>query len=208
MAQRVSGYKRVEHDRYQTPQWVAEALCEHFDIRDRCIWEPAAGDGYLAEALRYCGASDVVRSDLTPPQDGITEEGDFLSWHSTPPHAYAVVTNPPFGPRGCLAVDFITQSVALINLGFIQAAALLLPVDFDSASGRLDLFRDNPLFAAKIVLNRRIAWVGMEPEPGKPGPSSNHCWMVWQRQALYTTSRPVTLYAGAKDKEIKSVITN
>lgn len=201
MAQRKSGYDRVENDRYQTPSWVAKALCEHFDIDRRVIWEPAAGDGYLAQGLRDCGAMDVVMSDIDPPPgSGACEQGDFLSWHTTPPTVYAVVTNPPFGFQGSLAIQFARECCNLIEDGFMSAAALLLPVDFDSGRTRLDIFRDNPYFSAKIVLNHRISWVGMEPAPGEPGPSTNHCWMVWERRALKAAQTPSLLYASNPNK--------
>jgi hypothetical protein len=51
---------------------------------------------------------------------------------------------------------------------------MLLSVDFDSAKGRANLFRDNPAWAKKLVLTKRIVWF-----EGVKSPSVNHAWYIW-----------------------------
>jgi hypothetical protein len=49
-------YARVERDFYPTPSWVvADALAEHVELAGVRVWEPACGDGRMAEALRRAG---------------------------------------------------------------------------------------------------------------------------------------------------------
>ena len=56
---------------------------------------------------------------------------------------------------------------------------MLLPMNFDAAKGRRDLFAENPAFKAKYVLTKRIRWENLEQKAA--GPSSNHAWYVWDR---------------------------
>jgi hypothetical protein len=85
-----------------------------------------------------------------------------------------VVTNPPFGVGGKLAVKFIKHALELTPV-----VAMLARIDFDSGKTRTDLFRDCPTFAHKIVLLDRIVWFA---RAGAPGPSENHCWLIWDRR--------------------------
>ena len=55
--------------------------------------------------------------------------------------------------------------------------AMLLPVNFDTAKGRKDIFADHPAFARKLILTRRIRWANIEQKSA--GPSMNHAWYVW-----------------------------
>jgi hypothetical protein len=51
---------------------------------------------------------------------------------------------------------------------------MLLRNDFDSATTRQHLFRNEPRFAFKLVLLNR-KWF-----EGPSSPSDNHSWFVWQ----------------------------
>jgi hypothetical protein len=53
---------------------------------------------------------------------------------------------------------------------------MLLPMAFDAAKGRRDLFELLP-FKMKLTLLDRIRWENIEQM--KAGPSSNHTWFVW-----------------------------
>ncbi len=81
-----------------------------------------------------------------------------------------IATNPPFS----LAPEFCRRAVSRS-----RRVAMLLPINFDSAKGRRDLFADNAAFKAKYVLTTRIRWENL-PQL-KAGPSQNHAWFVWDR---------------------------
>jgi hypothetical protein len=53
-----------------------------------------------------------------------------------------------------MAVRFIEHALKLT----VPHVAMLLRNDFDSAIGRQQLFRFNPMFAGKLVLLNRIKW--------------------------------------------------
>lgn len=167
MSQRASGYDRRPNEEYFTPIWVAAPIAHYL----RCelltdVWEPAAGNGSLVEALGregFCVAPslDDFFTYRRPPRDGLD----------------AIVTNPPYGAgrRGESACAFIRHALSMRH---IRVVAMLLRIDFDSAKTRVGLFRDHENFAGKIVLLNRVKWF-----PGESGPSDNHAWFIWNRMA-------------------------
>ena len=161
MSQRASGYERRRDEEYPTPNWVAGIMAAYLRGRAYHVWEPAAGHPELAKTLRGFGFE--VRATST----------DFMEWTTLPaPRIDAIVTNPPYGAdRGSrLAVEFIQHALSL-DVRFVM---MLLRVDFDSAKGRVHLFRDNPTFSKKIILLDRIKWF-----EGPSQPSDNHALFVW-----------------------------
>lgn len=170
-----SNYARQQNDLYQTEPWATEALLRRIPyLTEKLVWEPAAGNHLLADVLRDFGGAKVVTSDIVTydrPHDFIL---DFLN---SPPSIYppydrpdAIVTNPPYGKSNRDAVKFARLALQRCH-GWV---ALLLTAKFDFGSTRADLFRDNPRFAAKIVLVDRIQWF-----PGEHGGTEDHAWYVW-----------------------------
>lgn len=163
MSQRASGYERRPDEDYPTPDWVAAAIAGYLRVRALHIWEPAAGNGALADALVDRGFGVIPTTD------------NFLA-RAVPPDSRidAIVTNPPYGDdrRGGQACSFIRHALSFE----VAIVAMLLRIDFDSAKSRVWLFRDNPRFAGKITLLHRIQWF-----PGDSGPSDNHAWFLWDR---------------------------
>ena len=54
---------------------------------------------------------------------------------------------------------------------------MLLPLAFDAAKGRRELFADCPAFARKLILTNRIRWANLPQKVA--GPSVNHSWYIW-----------------------------
>jgi hypothetical protein len=113
--------------------------------------------------------------------------GDFLQMTALPdPQVNAIVTNPPYGVGGRLAVRFVEHALELVPI-----VAMLLKIDFDSARTRQHLFRHCPTFACKLVLLDRIEWF-----PGEYGSSTNHAWFIWDQRH---SGPPTITYAGKSD---------
>lgn len=189
MAQRFSGYQRREREHYPTPPWVTQALIQHFDNGPSTIWEPACGEGMMGATLAAAGHK-VVMSDVQPLIDDAFTY-DFTCGDKCVAGDIgfdAIVTNPPYGLQGRLAVAFVERALELTLPRFGRVAMLLKP-DFDSASGRTHLFRDCRAWSKKIVLLRRIVW--FESKNGN-GPSENHCWYIWDHKQ---NGRPTIVYA-------------
>jgi hypothetical protein len=137
MSQRVSGFKRLPSESYDTIEaWPVCALLTHLPIRS--AWDPCEGGGSLLAALQRYGVEAVGTGH------------DFFTIRKPPVEVDAIVMNPPYGEqrRGELAVRFLEHALTLP----VQYIAALLPIDFDSAIGRQHLFRQCPSFIGKIVL--------------------------------------------------------
>lgn len=173
MTEVASGYDRMNLEKYYTPEWAIRAVVPHMNICSYDhIYDPAAGDGAVLRAAWNMGHI-AHGGDIEPDASGI-EQVDFLIDYRL---RKVVLTNPPFGQQGALACKFIRHALKVTeaNRGKV---AMLLRADFDSASGRADIFRDHPAFYMRGVMLRRIKWTNVVQVPGK-GPSTNHTWFVW-----------------------------
>src|SRR3954470_11893116 len=83
--------KRHGADVWPTPVALTDALRIHVLplLPEGIIWEPAAGDGRLATALRHAGRQ-VVASDLNSGLDFLRDEPPTTGRFA------AIITNPPF----------------------------------------------------------------------------------------------------------------
>lgn len=194
MSQRASGFARREHEHYPSPAWIVEALAEQVDLRGKTIWEPACGEGQMVRALEAVGAGRVHATDVN--DYGFSGQADQIDFTSVGGQALGidgVVTNPPFGAQGRLAVAFIKAGLRQIAAGGFMA--LLLPVDFDSAKTRTPLFADCSAFAGKIILTRRIIWFDRPEGERKAAPSANHAWYLWSPPTIGARQTPRIMYA-------------
>lgn len=192
MSQRASGYARRASEDYPTPAWVTAIVADHLRIRERVqtIWEPAAGNGALADSLVREGFAVIATRD------------DFLKYDAPPERSLdgrnlpvdCICTNPPYGDdrKGLLACAFIRHALDLVPV-----VAMLLRVDFDSGKERTELFRDCPAFAGKITLLDRIRWF-----EGPSSPSDNHAWFIWNRSQRWA---PWIAYASKEELESGNV---
>jgi hypothetical protein len=186
-------YPRVHRDFYPTPARVVQALAETIDLVGRRTWEPAAGTGQLATALRLHGAK-VYATDIQQRGFPLAQVMDFVTAPTPAEFDFdSIITNPPFGKRGQLAEKFIEVGLhhTMPRGGML---ALLLPVDFDSAKSRRKFFGDCPNFMAKIVLTQRIVW--FEHAGKRANPKENSAWFIWQCPLLQQIrQQPIVLYA-------------
>lgn len=173
MTEAASGYERQGLEKYFTPAWVTDALIEAVDLPSP-IYDPAAGAGHIITAVHaYEHLGQAYASDISPDADWIDTADFLVNAHE---FCSSIVTNPPFGTGGRLAVAFIDRALALTKPR-TGKVAMLLRVDFDSAGGRRRLFADHPAFAFKFVLTRRIRWANLPQSAA--GPTQNHAWFVW-----------------------------
>jgi predicted RNA methylase len=189
VSQKASGYERIEGDAYFTPHWVTEALLsvETFSVGAKII-DPCAGAGHIMDAAAKAGY-ETDGFDIRPaavhvrgPLDFLTVVGDID----------AIISNPPYGKGGRLAVEFINKALSVTQKRRGKVA-MLLRVDFDSARTRSHIFGDHPAFAAKYTLTKRIRWTNIpqvdENCKPTPGPTDNHAWFVWDWSKRRDTPR-------------------
>ena len=131
-------------------------------------YERVANDVYVTPAWVYGALYDVEA--FRDPWDcaPVNADFDFLSATRAPGDP---VTNPPFN----LAEKFIRHALSLTKLSGGKVA-MLLPLAYDPAKTRRDLFETRP-FKAKYTLTKRIRWENLEQKAA--GPSQNHAWFVW-----------------------------
>lgn len=103
MSQSTSAYDRIEGDRYYTPAWVTEALLG-VETFDGPTIDPAAGAGHIVDVFSARGLM-VEGSDIAPDAIHVHGPLDYLT--AVPGTVRNIVTNPPYGKGGRLAVSFI-----------------------------------------------------------------------------------------------------
>lgn len=164
-----SGYERRPLDFYPTPVWVTEAFLVWQSYSPSMpVWEPACGDGAMAEALKQY-FTNVMATDLHDYGYGITD-ANFLTVHGDLKDRTLIITNPPYGED---AEKFIRQALQLTGPAG-GAVAMLLRNEYDCAKERVALFNRHP-FKRKIVLTTRPRWI-----PGSTGaPRHNYAWYHW-----------------------------
>jgi hypothetical protein len=178
MSQRPSGYERKPDESYETIAWPVVALLSQLsDIK--LAWDPCHGSGCLVATLHRQGIDAVGTSE------------DFFSI-AAPSGVTDIITNPPYGAnrRGEEAERFIERA---LSFSTVKRIAMLLRNDFDSAIGRQHLFRNNSMFAGKVVLLGRIKWFA-----GSSSPSDNHAWFLFDRKHV---GPPIIRYITKREAE-------
>jgi hypothetical protein len=164
-----SRFERRENELYETESWATRALIRNYPVAGLKVWEPAAGNHKMADALCDAGA-DVLTSDIATYARKHDYESDFFYLTFAPGPVDAIITNPPYGKGNREAVKFAERALDRCH-GMV---ALLLTAKFDFGKTRMHLFRDNPRFAAKIALVDRIAWFSTDMNG-----TEDHAWYVW-----------------------------
>lgn len=164
-------YERMENDAYYTPLWVTEALFESWSFPIySCCWEPANGEGHISMVLDHkfgwCFKSDI------------TSGHDFLLSDRLPDDNIThIITNPPFGVKGDLAVRFVEHALKLTKQNSSSVIMLLIS-SFRCAKSRRHIFCQHPAFAAEITLLDGVSWENL-PDTASPGPWNQMSWFVW-----------------------------
>jgi hypothetical protein len=176
MSRNTTDYRLLPRDKYYTPAWVSKELFNH--VKFETIFDPACGGNHIVEAAE--SVSIVAHgSDL---DDG----HDFLEDATVRRN---IVTNPPYGTGGKLALRFIEHALNVTKRAS-GIVAMLLPIDFDSASTRRHVFQNCRVFSRKLILTKRIRWANLPQK--KNGPQKNHAWFVWDHTNV---APPVLIYS-------------
>jgi hypothetical protein len=103
-------------DYFPTPPWATRALFRHVVPRaeGKSVWEPAAGEGHMAEVLREY-MQPVIASDVHDYGRGYLV-GSFVGVGLDVMPAQTVdrvITNPPF----TLAIEFAERTLEVATIG-------------------------------------------------------------------------------------------
>jgi len=169
MAQRLDPVDSL--DFFPTPPWATRAL---FPFLDGAVaWEPAAGEGHMAEVLREHFAT-VITSDVHDYGKGY-EVGSFVGSGADvmgPMLADWIITNPPFN----LALEFALRALREA----VSGVALLTRTSWlEGGERHARLFASNPptivaLFAERVPIVKGL-W-----NP-KASTATSYAWVIWRR---------------------------
>jgi hypothetical protein len=153
-------------DFFPTPEWATHALIDNEDF-EGSIWEPACGDGAMAEVLKKTGCP-VIATDLFDRGYG-EPEVDFLQSTRT---ADNIVTNPPYNA----AEGFVQAGVGQSR----RKMALLLRLAFlEGANRQRTIFTDMP--PARVwVFSERITFYPAGAVRQGSGTTA-YAWFVWDK---------------------------
>lgn len=166
---------------FPTPPWATRALFEHvlvhLERRGHCkfqkAWEPASGDGHMAEPMReYFKA--VITSDKYGYSYGGEHPIDFLDEGLACPTVDWIITNPPFKQ----STDFVLKALARAGTGvamFVRTAWL------EGIDRYERIFLDHPptlisFFTERVPLHKG-RW---EPDGST---MTAYIWLVWIKGA-------------------------
>jgi hypothetical protein len=173
-------------DFFPTPPWSTRALCEHvLFTRERqyplplSVWEPAAGEGHMAEVLReyfsIVRASDVFDYGRGYEVGSFTGCGLDVAVSSVPDW---IITNPPFN----LACEFALRGIELARAG---VALLVRSVWAEGGDRYRNLFSKHPpSLIAQFA--ERVPMVKGRWNP-TASTATGYAWFVWRRPASGAT---------------------
>ncbi len=164
---------------FPTPPWATRALLEHVipdaGGDDSMVWEPAAGQGHMADVLdeRF----DLVWATDVHDHGGLDQVGSFVGQglDVLPPPAVLpdwVITNPPFA----LAAEFVERSLQVATEG----VAMLVRTTWLEGQDRYErLFRDSrPAIVAAFVERVPMTVGRWDPDADT---ATAYAWVVWRR---------------------------
>lgn len=173
-------------DFYPTAPWGTRALIRHvFGVLPECamhsIWEPACGEGHMAEVLREC-CDDVLATDIhdygyskEPLCDFLTDEGDRHRGREW------IITNPPFQDKGDddkkrdRTLEFVLKALERAKVGVAMLVRSQWAVEGVARYERL--YRRRPPTLMAFFSERLPLWEGQWNPDG--GTATAYCWLVW-----------------------------
>jgi hypothetical protein len=179
-----------------TPPWATRALMERvlpqipevdFAIREQKCWEPACGEGHMAEVLReyfrVVRATDIFGY-------GYGEKWDFLAGaKETIQQTDWIITNPPFEDK---AEIFTLRALELAQVG----VAIFAQLRWLETIGRyLHIFRDRPPTLLAFFVERVPLCMGRWEPHGTT--ATAYMWLVWVKDR--TPQAPLWIPPGCRE---------
>ena len=183
-------------DYFPTPPIATRALLQHvFPHLNRLghckfqkVWEPACGEGHMAEVLgeyfKHVFATDVHDYGYSPHA-----LADFLKFNQ-PIATDWIITNPPFGDK---AEQFVLKSLKLAGTG----VAIFARLQWLESDGRYErLFSKYPPTLIAFFAERIPIWKGQWNPDG--GTATAYIWLVWLKGAA--PQAPFWIPPGCKER--------
>lgn len=162
--------ERQNEDFYATDPIAAELLLD-VETFSPDIWEPACGQGHLAEVFRKRGYN-VKASDLI--DRGYGEVQDFLGMDVTDWDG-DIITNPPYR----FATEFIYKALQIIPEG--RKVAMFLKLQFLEGKERRELYNIAPPKYVYVASSRINCAMNGDFEKYKGNMAIAFAWFVWEK---------------------------
>ena len=158
---------RPRDDFYPTDPKATKALLEveQFSLQ---VWEPACGNGAMAEVLKDGGYS-VYATDLNDRGYGESRVDFLMSWPGW--FSGDIITNPPFK----LAQEFVEKALQ----HHCNKVAIFGRLMFLESKGRKPFFESTPLARVWVFSERISSWRNGEDKGG--GKMTPFAWYVWDK---------------------------
>jgi hypothetical protein len=117
-------------DKFYTEPSLAKRLISKFDLsKYELVIDPCCGDGAFYSNIQH---PNKIGIDILPHIEGVIKS-DFFEWNwsdiKTKSEGVIVISNPPFGKQGSLAMKFIKRCSL-----FADTIAFILPLSFAKPS--------------------------------------------------------------------------
>lgn len=168
-------------DYFPTPPWATRALMERVfpsfwneptGFRRYSAWEPACGEGHIAEVLREY-FREVTATDIF--EYGYNDDtGDFLTVGKDASPVDWIITNPPFGDN---ALAFVQQGIKLARVGvamFFRSQWVVEGIERYET-----IFRSRPPTLCAFFVERVNLCKGRWEPDGTT--ATAYCWLVWMK---------------------------
>lgn len=165
-------------DYFPTPPWATRALFHHVLAHlkvgsVRSAWDPACGEGHMAEAMRAYVSGPVYATDIHA-----YGYGGLLNYLTTPWHTPAdvgaadwVISNPPFKDR---TEPFVARALAEAKVG----VAMFVRMQWLETKGRYErIFSINPPTLIAFFAERVPLCKGCWNPDGDT--ATAYVWLVW-----------------------------
>lgn len=162
---------RSDDDHFPTPRGAIVPIVRALMLSGSRVWEPACGDGAMAEVLVEYGCK-VVATNLTDRGYGETGR-DFLA--ETKLLAPVIITNPPFN----IIDDFVEHALHLKP----ETLLILARTKFvEGAARHRRILGPTPPSAVYQFIQRVKFYAGDVSEDRQPGWNTEaFAWFVWRR---------------------------
>lgn len=168
--------EREKNDFYATDTIAIDKLLK-VEMPRKCIWEPAAGNGHLAERLRDYGYY-VIASDIVERNYKLDFVRDFLQIEAVDTYDHDILTNPPYK----YAKEFVLKALDLVGDG--HKVYMFLKLTFLEGKSRYkELFSKYPPKVIYVFSERVMCAKNGEFEKMKQGGGSAvaYAWFVWEK---------------------------
>jgi hypothetical protein len=168
-------------DYFPTPPWATRALIEYaFGALPECtmnsVWEPACGEGHIAEVLReFC--SDVLATDIHPYGYSDRDPCNFLSPAADRHRGREwIISNPPFEDK---ALPFVTTALDRAKVGVAMFFRSQWAVE--GIERYETIFRRRPPTLCAFFTERVNLCKGRWDPDGST--ATAYCWLIWVKDA-------------------------